>query len=108
MNIACEWEFQLAGAQSVSRIQASGDRIMTSLLELESADARLTDSSVSLDASTGILTIGITASGSDYQESVDHALTSIRAAIHAAGGSTPDWDSAESTLEPHDFRAAAL
>lgn len=108
MNVACEWEFQLTGTQVVSRVRESGDRIMTGLLALESADARLADSSVSLDSSTGTLTVGITVSGTDYQESVDHALTSIRAAIHAAGGSTPDWDLSESTLEPHDFRAAAL
>jgi hypothetical protein len=82
--------------------------VMSCLLDLESADDRLADSAVSLDAGTKTMTIGLVDSGSDYEETVAHALTSIRTAIHAAGGSTVDWDSSDSQLEPQGLRAVAV
>ena len=110
MTISCEWEFSIAGLHSSELLQAKGDRVMSALLDLESADQRLADSAVSLDTETMTMTmtIGLVVAGNDYQETVDHALTSIRTAIHAAGGSTPDWDAAGGALEPQGFRAAAV
>jgi hypothetical protein len=108
MTISCEWEFSIARLHSSELLQAKGDRVMSALLDLESADLRLADSAVSLDTETMTMTIGLVVDGNDYQETVAHALTSIRTAIHAAGGSTPDWDAAGGALEPQGFRAAAV
>jgi hypothetical protein len=108
MTIWCEWEFLVAGPDSVQALQGKGDRVMSCLLDLESADDRLADSAVSLDAGTKTMTIGLVVSGGDYEETVAHALTSIRTAIHAAGGSTVDWDPSDSQLEPQGFRAVAV
>ena len=108
MTISCEWEFSIAGLHSSELLHAKGDRVMSALLDLESADLRLADSAVSLDTETMTMTIGLVVAGNDYQETVAHALTSIRTAIHAAGGSTPDWDAAGGALEPQGFRAAAV
>ena len=108
MTISCEWEFQVVGPDSDERLLGQGDRVMSALLDLESSDPRITDSAVSLDEATRLMTIGLVVTGVDYEETVAHALTSIRAAIHAAGGSTPDWNALEGVLEPQGFRAAAV
>jgi hypothetical protein len=108
MTISCEWEFSMAGLHLSELLQAKGDRVMSALQDLESADLRLADSAVTLDTETMTMTIGLVVDGNDYQETVAHALTSIRTAIHAAGGSTPDWDAAGGALEPQGFRAAAV
>ena len=108
MTISCEWEFPVAGPDSDERLQVRGDRVMSALLDLESADPSLTDSAVSLDSESKVMTVGLDVTGVDYEETVAHALTSIRAAIHAAGGSPPNWDTPEGVLEPQGFRAAAV
>ena len=108
MTISCEWEFHVLGLDSDDRLQVRGDRVMSALLDLESADPRITDSAVSLDSESKVMTVGLVVAGVDYEETVAHALTSIRTAIHAAGGSTPDWDAAGGALEPQGFRAAAV
>ena len=108
MTISCEWEFSIAGLHSRELPQAKGDRVMSALLDFESADLRLADSAVSLDTETMTMTIGLVVDGKDYQETVAHALTVIRTAIHAAGGATPDWDAGGGALAPQGFRAAAF
>lgn len=108
MRISCEWEFLVAGPNSPTALQERGDRVMSSLLDLESADPRLADGAVSLDTGKMTMTIGLVVVGSDYEETVAHALASIRTAIHAAGGATPDWPSHDGDLEPQGFRAAAM
>lgn len=108
MTISCEWEFHVLGPDSDGRLQVRGDRVMSALLDLESADPRITDSAVSLDLGSKVMTVGLVVAGVDYEETVAHALTSIRAAIHAAGGSTRDWEASAGTLEPQGFRAAAV
>ena len=108
VTISCEWEFHVAGPHSDEQIEVKGDRVMSALLDLESVDPRITDSVVSLDTASKVMVIGLVVSGIDYEETVAHALTSIRAAIHAAGGSTPDWDGPASELQPQGFRAAAV
>lgn len=108
MTISCEWEFHVAGVDSDGALESKGDRVMSALIDLESVDPRLADSAVSLDAASRIMTIGLVVSGSDYEETVTHALTSIRTAIHAAGGATPDWDAPASVLQPQGFRAESV
>lgn len=108
VTISCEWEFHVAGTHSAKQLEAKGDRVMAALLDIESVDPRITDCAVSLDTANKVMTIGLVVSGTDYEETVAHSLTSIRAAIHAAGGSTPGWDVRESQLEPQGFRAAAV
>ena len=108
MTISCEWEFPVAGPDSDEQLQVRGDHVMSALLDLESADPRITDSAVSLDEGTKLMTIGLVVTGVDYEETVTHALTSIRAAIHAAGGSTPNWVTPAGVLQPQGFRAAAV
>ena len=108
MTISCEWEFHVAGTHSAKQLEVKGDRVMSALLDIESVDPRITDSAVSLDIANKVMTIGLVVAGMDYGETVAHALSSIRAAIHAAGGATPDWDASAGELQPQGFRAASV
>ena len=108
VTISCEWEFHVAGTHSAKQLEVKGDRVMSALLDIESVDPRITDSAVSLDTANKVMTIGLVVSGTDYEETVAHSLTSIRAAIHAAGGSTPGWDVSVTELQPQGFRAASV
>lgn len=106
--ISCEWEFLLASANHADDMVALGDQVMDCLMDLEAVDERLRDSSVSLDAAGRSMTIGLAVQAANYEDGVAHALTSIRTAIHAAGGATPEWGESGAHLEPAGFRAAAV
>lgn len=108
MSLMCQWQFLVTHDGRRDEISARVSAVMDALLDLESVDARLTNSAVSLDLTAMTVTVEISVAGIDYDESIAHALAAIRTAIHAAGGSTPDWPSdgpSPSMFEPQDFVA---
>ena len=70
-------------------LAAHVDVVFEHLLALE--DARIRDADVSGSLTEGIVELSIYAIGESFDDAADHADAAIRSAIHAAGGSTPDW-----------------
>jgi len=62
------------------------DRVMEELLRI---DAR--DPSLEIDFSTAVVRVAISVGAANPLDATIEASTSIRCAIHAAGGGTPDW-----------------
>lgn len=62
--------------------------------ELEQADPNLLDSSFGLtdEKEHGVVDIELTVNAADEDIAFTLGIGSVRAAIHAAGGCTPDWD----------------
>lgn len=69
------------------------DQVMNALMALESADKRITDSDFVATLKTGLVCINSSAQGESFDEAAALAMATIRAAIHAAGGFTPGWES---------------
>jgi len=68
------------------------DDVIENLLELEAADARLSDSDIEAVLTEGLLTINVLATDTTLDAASTLANSAIRSAIHAAGGATPEWD----------------
>lgn len=81
--------FQVSGHESVAELDEHTDLVMEELLKLES-DV-ISDSDVSAELANGVVSVSIAASADDYDAACAIADSCIRAAIHAAGGSTPEW-----------------
>lgn len=96
--VNCTWSFHIATEQDRDGIVAELDRVMGHLLDLEEADPRLEDSSLGLDLDTMSVEIGIAAEGETFEDGLATAMGAIRTAIHAAGGSTPDWPSMDDLM----------
>ena len=108
MTVSCQWQFVVTQAGDRDSLVTQVDGVMQALLDLEEVDLRLSDSGVSLDMDAMLVVIDVDVAGEDYQDCVSHALSAIRTAIHAAGGSTPEWPSTVGThahFEPQDFVA---
>jgi tRNA threonylcarbamoyladenosine modification (KEOPS) complex Pcc1 subunit len=85
-QLAIEWTAQVSGPD----LPTHSERVMEALLK-EEASCAIQDSAVSLNLADGLITLELVAEGADTSEAVAVAMSAIRAAIHAAGGSTPDW-----------------
>jgi len=64
------------------------DQVMEELLQLQA-----TDPSVDVEFSTATVRVAVSVVANNPLEATDAASSFIRAAIHAAGGATPDWPS---------------
>lgn len=95
MNINCTWRFTIV-ADDVAEVPAEVDRIMQHLLELE--DGQLHDAAIGLDLATMSVEISIAVHAESPDQGIVTAMSAIRAAVHAAGGSTPDWPMADEAL----------
>jgi hypothetical protein len=67
------------------------DRVMEALLALESSNRHLFDSDVSAALTTGVVEIGVSGAGADWDEAVSMADSAIRSVIHECGGDTSEW-----------------
>jgi hypothetical protein len=65
------------------------DLVMEELLKLESD--KVMDSDVSAELAAAQVAVTIVALADTFDEAMDLASSTIRTAIHAAGGSTPKW-----------------
>lgn len=72
-------------------LDAHTDSVMEHLIALE--DDALTDSDVAVDFSKNVVDVAVIARAQTFDVALENADSAIRTAIHAAGGSTPDWKS---------------
>lgn len=83
-------------------LDAHTDRVMDELLALESAT--VADADVTAVLADEIVEISVTAYANDFDGAIELADGTIRAAIHAADGHTPEWTpvtmAAEKSLVP--------
>lgn len=108
MIVSVSWQFHIV-PDGMTDVSDEAEAIMSSLLDLESVDTRLSDSAVGADLASMKLDVEVTVEGMDYQDCLNHALLSIRTAIHAAGGATPGWpgsDPGRARFEPNDLHVA--
>lgn len=68
------------------------DEITQHLTELEDCTPGLLDNSIGIDTSTGMFEAEITIEADKAEDAFSAGMSCLRSAIHAAGGSTPDWD----------------
>jgi hypothetical protein len=78
--------FSVSGA---SDLDAHTDLVMNELLKLE--NEFISDSDVSASLTDHEVEITVVARADDFDEARKLADSTIRTAIHAAGGSTPSW-----------------
>jgi len=91
MNVTCTWEFALISNDEAADIPADLDRVMIELLSLESCTETLTDSAIGLDLAEMSAEISVSVEAESPEAAIALAMSSIRTAIHAAGGSTAGW-----------------
>ncbi len=101
--VALEMRFLVEGADK-DDFEAILDDLTDELSDLEDAHSDLLDAAVFVSVEERTLTIAATASGESFDDAESVAQSCIRAAIHATGGATEDWNDAmdiqhkESTL----------
>lgn len=90
VDMFIHWTFVVEGSGDLF---AWADAVTEALLAHERCTAEVLDSAVSADRGERTIEIEVTVrAGSEYEAiTVGHAA--VRSAIHAVGGSTPDWPS---------------
>lgn len=68
------------------------DRVVQELAKLDACNDALLDYSAESDATDDTAAFEVTVEGSSLEEAARIGLGAIRAAIHATGAATPDWD----------------
>lgn len=81
----------LATGGSREEFEAEAGGIMDALLELEASDCGISEPAIAIDLSRFMLTIDVVAAAPSFEEAQQLVDSCVRAAIHKAGGSTPDW-----------------
>ena len=89
--VTCEWNFQLTDVGDVQELPTHAEGLMKELLTLEECNEQLTDSAVGLDMETVTIQVAVTAECDTFEQAVAEAMSAIRTAIHANGGTTADW-----------------
>ncbi len=89
-------------------IRAEVDRVMQELLLIEQSAVAITNAAISLDLDTSTVIVELVSGGPNFAAAQRTAESSLRAAIHAAGGSTPGWEWTEvgKTLGVEDLQDA--
>lgn len=82
-------------------LDAHADKVMEQLLALESDSVRDADVSGSLTDAT--IQISVYAVGESFDDAADVADSTIRSAIHAAGGATPNWEPVQKLVAAADL-----
>lgn len=116
ITITLEMSFLVGGTgpeQTVDDVDALDlhtDEVFGHLLALEHADLNLADADMDVSLVERVVTLRITGSGDTRDDALDLTGASIRAAIHAAGGSTPGWRSPSDPDSPavvYEFKSLA-
>lgn len=85
------------------------DAIMDHLVLLSETDGSdVLDSAVDADGVEGSVAIGVTVRAADMGSAVNAAMAAIRTAVHATGGSTEDWLTADELRAIDDALGATL
>jgi len=82
------------------QLAKASDELMEQLLALEEAGCGIHSSAVSVDLGERSVELEVAVDGSEEGVVIAVARSCIRAAIHATGGATPDWDRAPAAVEP--------
>lgn len=99
-RVSVQLEFALR-FHNISRDQfdALTGEVMTELLNLEECTPGLTDSAVSAMLSDRLMEIDLVATAGSFDDAAALGDSSIRAALHAVGAMTPEWDQVKTSAE---------
>lgn len=104
ITLSIEWTFSVVSGTSITDEDLVGhvNQVMEELVKLEDAGCPIADAALSLDTGNQTVLVELIATGPTYPEAANQGLSSIRAAIHAAGGHTGkiDWQSLADILVP--------
>lgn len=90
------WELYLDPRQEDAQaFHHIGARLMSELIPLEEINTDLTDPAVSTEADHGAIVVELMIRGDDFAAVLQRALDIIRTAIHAIGGGTAGWPTAD-------------
>jgi hypothetical protein len=81
--------FTVTGNFDAEGLDVHTDLVMDELMKLESDI--ITDSDITASLADAIVSVTTVAAAESFEEATDIAQSTIRTAIHAAGGSTPQW-----------------
>jgi hypothetical protein len=82
------------------------DPLMEALLDLEAADAAITDPDLAADLSTGRVDVQMLIDADDPAVAMVKALATLRAAIQAIGDATPGWETTTAVMHVAPAHAA--
>lgn len=71
---------------------AEVDDVVAHLIDLEDCTPELLDSTVGMDMNAQTIEVEVTIEAATAGAALDLAVSVLRSAIHAAGGSTPGWE----------------
>ena len=72
-----------------------GARLMSELIPLEEINTDVVDPAVSTEADRGAVVVELIIRGDDFSAVLQQALDVIRTAVHAIGGGTAGWPTAD-------------
>ena len=84
-------------AESDQDVESHLDEVMDELLKVDAGDP-----SIDVDLDKRRVFLAIVVEAPNPLAAIDQSSSFIRSAIHAAGGATPDWPSAEDGVWPSD------
>ena len=76
------------------QLEVAADKLMEQLLALENAGCGIHSSAVSADLGASQLEVEVSIDADSKKIALSVAQSCIRAAIHATGGATPEWQQA--------------
>jgi hypothetical protein len=81
------------------------DPLMEALLRLEAADSAIEDPDFGADLGTGCVDVHMTVEAVDPAAAMVKALATLRAAIHAIGGTDSGWETTSAIMhvEPRSY-----
>jgi hypothetical protein len=94
IQVRCELELHSVAPVTPESFQLRAETLIEELMSIEVRDDEISDSSIAGDAGSGAITIELLVFTEDPLHAIMKALTTIRAAIHAAGDATPGWPEA--------------
>lgn len=91
MKFGLQIDLEVGGAGD---LEASVDRVVEEFSKLELLTPGLIDMSIGLDLAENHVDVEMTVQADTVDGAVSLGVSSLRAAIHATGASTPNWDDA--------------
>lgn len=84
------------------------DPLMEALLRLEAADGAIEDPDLAADLGTGHVDVQMTVEAADPAAAMAKALATLRAAIHAIGGTDSGWETTAAFVHAAPAEAPGL
>jgi hypothetical protein len=86
MKLGVTVEGVVLGTSDTDQLDAHLDQVMEELLRLGAADP-----SINATLATGAVEVSIAVDAPTFEKAAETGLATLRTAVHAAGGATPDW-----------------